>query len=196
MIIKHILLFIGCFPSSIFAQDLNQQRKNIDPRAIGVKVVRFAVEKSEPYRERRLESTYSIVIYGHNALLSSSPKYYIRGMDRDLNFEELKNVLTKFYDSFPIKAERLGNGIPLPNIMYYHYGWTERSHDGPELVDSLSKQYGVGLYYFQQNSYHLKMEAFPKTESPSFEQVCWDYYLERLQDAFQQTVKLEEKTIK
>ena len=160
----------------------------IDPRAIEFSVVRPPAEKTEPYRYLRPESTYSIVVRGDDPLRSShtaTPSYRLFGIDRDFSFPELKDILTEFYATFPINAEiadkRLGGRIPFPNIIYIPGGWNERTKDGPELADALSRQYGVGLYYCQFNTYIVDVKEHKRGEyAPMYDQACRDYYLERL----------------
>ena len=163
-----------------------------DPRAFGFTVIHPPDPKLSPKHHHRLESTYSIVIYGDDALRRTKPDqpaYRIHGLDGDFDIGSLKNIITVFYRDFPSDAKvtdpRLGGQIPLPNIIYFQYGWNELSLEGPKLVDSLSLQYGVGLFYCQQNAYLIDIKD-PKREGvPSYDQACPDYYLSRLLDAAQ-----------
>ncbi|MEA3187292.1 MAG: hypothetical protein QOD99_1122 [Chthoniobacter sp.] len=159
----------------------------IDPRAIEFSVVRPPAEKTEPDRYLRRESTYSIVVRGDNALRRSptvAPSYRLLGIDRDFSFPELKAILTEFYATFPLNAEvaddRLGGRIPFPNIIYIPGEWNERTKDGPELADALSRQYGVGLFYCQFNAYIVDIKECKREDVPTYDQACRDYYLERL----------------
>ena len=178
----------------IFGSALACPAQQPDPRAFGLTVIRPPDSKLSPKHHLGSESTYSIVIYGDDVLRRTKPDkpaYRIHGLDRVFDIDSLKKLLTGFYRDFPPDAKvadpRLGGQIPLPNIIYFPYGWNEPSTDGPKLADSLSLQYGVGLFYCQQNAYLIDIKD-PKREGvPSFDQACRDYYLSRLTDATQQT---------
>jgi hypothetical protein len=164
-----------------------------DPRAFGFSVVRMPDPKASPKHSIRSESTYSIVVYGDNYLRRKEPEkatHRIHGLDREFDLASLQKLLTDFYRDFPVGAEvadpRLGGLIPLPNIIYIPYGWNEPSHDGPKLVDTLSRQYGVGLFHCVQNAFVIDIKE-PKREGvPTFDQACRDYYLSRLTSAANQ----------
>ncbi len=181
---RHLLLAL------IFGSALACSAQQPDPRAFGFTAVRLPDPKISPKHHLRSESTFSIVIYGDDVVRRTKPgkpAYRIHGLDRVFDIDSLKKLLTAFYRDFPSDAKvadpRLGGLIPLPNIIYFPYGWNEPSPDGPKLADSLALQYGVGLFHCRQNAYSIEIKEPKRVGVPYFDQACRDYYLARLTDA-------------
>ena len=160
---------------TVFTQHATAQ----DPRAIGIRLERGVEEKGRTNYFRE-ESSFSIAVYGP---IESRQVYRIHGIDRVFPIEEFTALLTEFYETFPKEAKtKLGELIPVPNILYTHGVWMELTQAGPELVTALSRKNGFALYYVTITPGFKIHDPPPELAELTIELKCIAYYQKRLQE--------------